>query len=134
MNTYEQFLDKKVWKKCNWCQKRKKQRKALFLVNDRQCFALSHFTCICFFNCQSCKCCQLSHNYIKRDLDNPSSSSKVVGLRLYTSRTYKFKNSCIFIFLPPERSCREISKFVIWFHGRNIISSWDFYLELSGVI
>ena len=42
MNTYEHLLIEKVWKKCNWCQK-KKQRKGVFLVNDRECFALSHF-------------------------------------------------------------------------------------------
>ena len=27
---------------------------------------------ICFFNCQSCKCGQLSHNHIKRDLGDPN--------------------------------------------------------------
>ena len=43
---------------------RKGKTKGVFLVNDRECFALSHFIFtnqklgfyICFFNCQSCKC------------------------------------------------------------------------------
>ena len=48
------------------------QRNELFLVNDRECFAFSHFTCICFFDCQNYKCGQLSHNYIKHDLGNPN--------------------------------------------------------------
>ena len=40
--------------------------------NDKECFALfqSGF-CICFFDCQGCKCSQLSHNYIKCDLSDP---------------------------------------------------------------
>ena len=42
MNTCEQFLVEKNWKKCNWYQK-KKQRKGAFLVNDIECFALSDF-------------------------------------------------------------------------------------------
>ena len=33
---------------------------------------------ICFFNCRSCKCGQLSHNYIKRDLYDPNFSSKTI--------------------------------------------------------
>ena len=41
MNTYEQFLVEKVWKKCNWCQE--KQKKGVFLAGNRECFALSHF-------------------------------------------------------------------------------------------
>ena len=44
---------------------KEKQRKGVFLVNDREYFALSHSfclyqtkldLCICFFNCQSFKC------------------------------------------------------------------------------
>ena len=31
-----------------------------------------------FFNCQSCKCDQVSHNYIKRDLGNPNFSSTTI--------------------------------------------------------
>ena len=68
----------------------RKGKTGLFLVNDRECFALSHFTCICFFNCQSCKCGQLSHNYIKRDLGNP----KTMVVPLFSSTTlvvYIFK-------------------------------------------
>ena len=67
-----------------------KEKQDFFLVNDRECFALSHFTCICFFNCQSCKCGQLSHNYIKRDLGNP----KTMVVPLFSSTTldvYIFK-------------------------------------------
>ena len=47
-------------------------------------FALSHFTCICFFNCQSCKCGQLSHNYIKRNLGNPNFSSTTIVILLFS--------------------------------------------------
>ena len=61
---------------------KEKQRKGLFLVNDRECFALSDFTCIYFFNCQSCKCSQLSHNYIKHDLDNPNFTSTTIVIPL----------------------------------------------------
>ena len=73
---------------------KEKQRKGLFLINDRECFALSHFTCICFFNCQSCKCGQLSHNYIKRDLGNPNFSSTTIVIPLFswtTSGVHIFK-------------------------------------------
>ena len=56
----------------------RKGKTGLFLVNDRECFALSHFTCICFFNCQSYECGQLSHNYTKRDLGNPNFSSTAI--------------------------------------------------------
>ena len=61
-----------------------KQRKELFLVNDRECFALSHFTFICFFNCQSCKRGELSHNYIKRDLGSPNFSSTTIVMPLFS--------------------------------------------------
>ena len=40
MNTYEQFLVGKVLKKMS---DYKKQWKGVFLVKDRECFALSHF-------------------------------------------------------------------------------------------
>ena len=66
---------------------KEKQRKGVFLVNDRECFALSHFTCICFFNCQSCKCGQLSHNYIKRDLGNPNFSSTTIVIPVFSGAT-----------------------------------------------
>ena len=73
---------------------KEKQRKGLFLINDRECFALSHFTCICFFNCQSCKCGQLSHNYIKRNLGNPNFSSTTIVIPVFswvTSDVHMFK-------------------------------------------
>ena len=63
---------------------KEKQRKGLFLINDRECFALSHFTCICFFNCQSYECGQLSHNYTKRDLGNPNFSSTTIVITLFS--------------------------------------------------
>ena len=63
---------------------KEKQRKGIFLVNNRECFALSHFTCICFFNWQSCKCGQLSHNYIKRDLGNPNFRSTTIFIPLFS--------------------------------------------------
>ena len=63
---------------------KEKQRKGLFLVNDSECFALSHFTCISFFNCQRCKCSQLSHDYIKRDLGNPNFSSTTIVMPLFS--------------------------------------------------
>ena len=55
---------------------KKKQKKGLLLINDTECFALSnsifnnqnYIFYIFFFNCQSFKCGQQSHNYIKRDL------------------------------------------------------------------
>ena len=71
-------------------KEKKKQRKGLFLINNGECFAVSGFTCICFFNFQSCKCGQLSHNYIKRDLGNP----KTMVVPLFSSTTlvvYIFK-------------------------------------------
>ena len=69
---------------------KEKQRKRVFLGNDRECFALSHLYqsklgfCICFFNCQSCKCGQLSHNYIKRDLGNPNISSTTIVIPIFS--------------------------------------------------
>ena len=98
--------------------------------------------CICSFNCQSCRCGQLSHNSIMRDLGNPNFwicsyitfqlnnrrcshiQTKVAGLQSHTSRTCEFTYSYIFILIPQE------SRY--WW--RNIISWWDFYLEPSGVI
>ena len=83
------FLLEKCEKIVTDVRKRKK-RKGLFLVNDRECFALFHFTCIYFFNFQSCKCGQLSHNHIKRDLGNP----KTMVVPLFSSTTlvvYIFK-------------------------------------------
>ena len=76
--------------------------------------------CICFFNCQSCRCGQLSHNSAMRDLGNPNFwiysyitfqltnrrcshvQTKVVELQLHTPRTYEFTYSYIFIFIPQE--------------------------------
>ena len=43
--------------------------------------------CICFFNCQSCKCGQPSHNYIKRDLGNPNFSSTTIVIPLFSWTT-----------------------------------------------
>ena len=71
---------------------KQKQKKEVFLVNNRECFALSHFIftkqkpdfCICFFNCQSFKCGQLSHNYIKRDLGNPNFSSTTIVIPVFS--------------------------------------------------
>ena len=71
--------------------------------------------CICFFNCQSCKCGQLSHNYIKGDLGNLNFSSTTILTLLFSwatsgvyifklmlripSRTYEVIYSYIFIFI-----------------------------------
>ena len=68
---------------------KEKQRKRDFLVNDRECFAMfcKLGFCICFFNCQSCKCGQLSHNYIKRDLGNPNFSSTTIVIPLFSWKT-----------------------------------------------
>ena len=73
-----------------------KTKERTFLVNDRECFALSYFTFICFFNCQSCKCgCgQLSHNYIKRNLGNPSFSSTTIVMPHFS-----WINSVVHIFI-----------------------------------
>ena len=73
--------------------RKEKQWKRLFLVNDMECFALSYLTFICFFNCQSCKCGQLSHNYIKRDLGNPNFSSTTIVMPLFS-----WTNSFVHIF------------------------------------
>ena len=67
--------------------RKRKTKKGLFLVSDRVCFALSHFPCICFFNCQSCTCGQLSHNYIKHDLGNPRFSSTTIVIPLFSWTT-----------------------------------------------
>ena len=34
--------------------------------------------CICFLNCQMCKCDQLSHNYMKHNLDYPNFSCTTI--------------------------------------------------------
>ena len=95
INTYEQFLIEKVWKKCALCQKRKNKGKEFSqLTIGNFCFISFYFYqskldfCICFFNCQSCKCGQLSHDYIMHHLDNPNFSStstvtKVVNVGNY---------------------------------------------------
>ena len=72
---------------------KEKQWKRLFLVNDMECFALSYLTFICFFNCQSCKCGQQSHNYIKRDLGNPNFSTTTIVMPLFS-----WTNSFVHIF------------------------------------
>ena len=72
---------------------KEKQWKRLFLVNDMECFALSYLTFICFFNCQSCKCGQLSRNYIKRDWGNPNFSSTTIVMPLFS-----WTNSFVHIF------------------------------------
>ena len=66
---------------------KEKQGKGVFLFNNRE-FCISSFNfhqsklgfCICFFNCQSCKCGQPPHNYIKRDLGNPNFSSTTIAI------------------------------------------------------
>ena len=35
---------------------------------------------ICFYNCQSCKCGKLSHNYIKCDLSNPNIDCRIIAI------------------------------------------------------
>ena len=52
------------------------------------------FCIFCFFNCQSCKYDQLSHNYIKRDLGNPNFSSTTTVIPFFswtTSGAHIFK-------------------------------------------
>ena len=39
---------------------------------------------ICFFNCQGCKCGQLSHSNINRDLGNPNFSSTATVILLFS--------------------------------------------------
>ena len=83
---------------------KEKQGKGVFLVNNRECFALSHFIfansklgfCICFFNGQSCRCGQPSHNYKKRDLGNPNFNSTTIVIPHFswtTSGIHIFKLS-----------------------------------------
>ena len=69
-----------------WLKKCKKSvtsaRKGKTKERNKECFALSNFTCICFFNGQSCKCGQLSQNYTKRNLGNPNFSSTTIVIPL----------------------------------------------------
>ena len=82
---------------------KKKQRKGVFLVNERWgmfCIISFYFYqsklgfYICFSNCQSCKCGQRPHNYIKHDLSNPNFSSATIVKSLFiwtTSVVHVFK-------------------------------------------
>ena len=75
--------------------------------NDKECFVLSHFYqsklgfCICFFNCQNCKCGQLSHNHIKRDLGdtNISCTTIVIPIVMCTITVIHLKNLRVHIFI-----------------------------------
>ena len=51
---------------------KKKQWKRNFLIILFYFYQSKHF--VCFFNYQSCKCGQLTHNYIKRDLGDSNFS------------------------------------------------------------
>ena len=130
---------------------KEKQRKRLFLVNDRECFTLSHFTFVCFFSCQTCKCGQLSHSYIiKHDLGKQIFSSTTIVMPLFS-----WTNSVVHIFKLRLQDCGCIPQVVTSSHihtcsysylkkvliGRvlNLLFDstgeiWDFHLELSGVI
>ena len=68
-----------------------KQRKRVFLLNDIECFALSHFN----FTNQNQAFVSVSstvkvvivgnyHNYIKRDLGNPNFSSTTIVIPLFS--------------------------------------------------
>ena len=118
---------------------KEKQRKGDFLVKFSNILTIGNVLhclilflpiklvfCICFFNCQRCKCGQLSQNYIKRDLGDPNFSSTTIVIP--SSHIHKYSYSYL-----QKVVYREISKFFIWFHVRNIISSWDFSW-VSGVI
>ena len=48
---------------------------------------------ICFFNCQSCKCGHLSHNYVKRDLGNPNFSSTTIAITILVKQPQVFTYS-----------------------------------------
>ena len=50
---------------------------------------------ICFFNCQCCKCGQLSRNFIKRDLGNSNFSSVTIVTPLFSFFEKKQKQSLI---------------------------------------
>ena len=102
MNIYEQFLVEKVWKMRNWCQEKENKGKEFSKLKIGGIFGIISFYfhqtkldfCICFFNCQSFKCGQLSHNYIKRDLDNPNYSSTTIVIPVFswaTSGVHIFK-------------------------------------------
>ena len=51
-----------------------------YFNNDKECFALSHFTFTIKtrFFCQSCICDQLLHNHVKRDLGDPNFSCTTI--------------------------------------------------------
>ena len=61
---------------------KEKQRKRVFLLNNTECFALSHFN----FTNQSCQSCKVGnyHNYKKRDLDNPNFSPKTKVIPIFS--------------------------------------------------
>ena len=84
-----------LWlKKCEkgeLMSEKEKRRKGVFLINNRECFALSHF----IFTTQNQIFVSVSsaaknanvanyHNYIKHELGNPNFSSAFVAIPLFS--------------------------------------------------
>ena len=66
-------------------EKKEKQRKVfLVTIGNVLRYLILFLPKLDFYNCQSCKCGQLSHNYIKRDLGNPNFSSITIVLPLFS--------------------------------------------------
>ena len=77
--------------------------------NDKKCFALCHFIFTIqnkvfgsvFFNCQSCKCGQPSHNHINCDLGDPNFSYITIVIPIVACRitAVHLKNLWVRIFI-----------------------------------
>ena len=61
-----------------------KQRKGVSCIISFYFYKTKLDYCICFFNCQSFKCGKLSHNYVKRTLGNPNSSSTTTFIPFFS--------------------------------------------------
>ena len=119
---------KKFWlKKCeksvkSWCQKRK--IKGDLLVNDRECFALSHFfflpiktRFLYLFVSSTVKVANMA-NYIKHDLDNLNFSSTTIVIPLFSWTT-----SVVHIF--------KIMSRITVVHHKNLRKNSDIHIHTS---
>ena len=89
MNTYEEFLVEKGWKKCNWCQKRKNKEKEFFKLTIGNVLhylilLLPIKTRFLYLFLELWKL-QMWPNYIKRNLVNPKCSSITIQLFSWTT-------------------------------------------------
>ena len=106
-------------------------------------FCISHFISanqklgfyICFFNCQSCKCGQLSHNHITRDLGDPNFSCTTVIIPIVICRItfVHLKNLPVHISIHLY-SYSYLQKVIGRFLNRLLDKLVKLFLELSEVI